>query len=49
MQKFPGENFKGTLYTFDNRMTMEFADEQNIKREIVGECYVCKEKTEKYR
>lgn len=45
MQKFPGENFKGTLYTFDNRMTMDFGGE---KREVVGECYACKEKTEKY-
>ncbi len=45
MQKFPGENFKGTLYTFDNRMTIDFGGEQ---REVVGECYVCKEKTEKY-
>lgn len=48
MQKYPGEDFKGTLYTFDNRMTMEFASEQGIKREIIGECFVCKEKTEKY-
>lgn len=44
MEKFPGENFKGTLYTFDNRMTMDFGGD----REVVGECYVCKEKTEKY-
>jgi UPF0176 protein len=45
MQKYPGEDFKGTLYTFDNRMTMDFGGE---KREVVGECYTCKEKTEKY-
>jgi UPF0176 protein len=45
MQKYPGEDFKGTLYTFDNRMTMDFGGE---KREVVGECYVCKEKTEKF-
>lgn len=49
MQKFPGENFKGTLYTFDNRMTMDFGgDKTTGKREVVGECYVCKDKTEKY-
>lgn len=53
MQKYPGEDFKGTLYTFDNRMTMEFADDKGIKREVVGECYACeknniKAKTEKY-
>jgi UPF0176 protein len=45
MEKYPGENFKGTLYTFDNRMTMDFGGE---KREVVGKCYVCGEKTEKY-
>lgn len=45
MQKYPGEDFKGTLYTFDNRMTMDFGGE---KREVIGECYVCKEKTEKF-
>ena len=53
MQKYPGEDFKGTLYTFDNRMTMEFADKKGIKREVVGECFACekdnkKTKTEKY-
>jgi UPF0176 protein len=41
MQKFPGENFKGTLYTFDNRMTMDFGGE---KREVVGECLFAKKK-----
>lgn len=45
MQKYPGEDFKGTLYTFDNRMTMDFGGET---REVVGECYVCKGKTEKF-
>jgi len=44
MQKYPGEDFKGTLYTFDNRMTMDFGG----NREIIGECHVCKTKTEKY-
>lgn len=45
MEKYPGENFKGTLYTFDNRMTMDFGGE---KREVVGKCYMCSKKTEKY-
>jgi len=45
MEKYPGENFKGTLYTFDNRMTMDFGGE---KREVVGKCYICSKKTEKY-
>ena len=44
MEKYPGEDFKGTLYTFDNRMTIDFGG----KREVVGECYSCKTKTEKY-
>ncbi len=48
MLRYPGQDFKGTLYTFDNRMTMDFADKQNIPREIVGECFVCKDQTEKY-
>lgn len=44
MQKYPGQDFKGTLYTFDNRMTMDFGG----PREVIGECYVCKEQTEKF-
>lgn len=45
MQKYPGEDFKGTLYTFDNRMTMDFGGE---KREVIGKCYNCKTITEEY-
>ena len=45
MQMYPGKNFKGTLYTFDNRMTMDFGGEE---REVIGQCFVCKAKTEKY-
>jgi len=44
MQKFPGKDFKGTLYTFDQRTTMHFGGE----REIVGTCMKCKGKTEEY-
>lgn len=44
MEKYPGEDFLGTLYTFDNRLVMDFGGE----REIVGECFVCKSKTERY-
>jgi UPF0176 protein len=47
MQKYPGKNFRGTLYTFDNRMTMEFADDKGIPRDIVGECYACEKDSEK--
>jgi UPF0176 protein len=45
MQKYPGEHFKGTLFTFDNRITMDFGG----NREIVGTCTYCEEKNEKYK
>ena len=44
MEKYPGEDFLGTLYTFDNRLVMDFGGE----REVVGECRFCKSKTERY-
>ncbi len=44
MEKYPGENFEGTLYTFDNRDTMHFGG----NREIVGTCHKCAGKTEDY-
>lgn len=44
MEKYPGEDFLGTLYTFDGRVTMDFGGD----REIVGSCYKCKSKTENY-
>jgi len=44
MQQFPGEDFKGTLYTFDNRMTMDFGG----IREKIGECHNCKTTTEDF-
>ncbi len=44
MQKFPGKDFAGTLYTFDDRIMMDFGGD----REIVGACHFCKEKTERY-
>lgn len=53
MLRYPGQDFKGTLYTFDNRMTMDFATDKGIPREVVGQCFACerdghKTKTEKY-
>lgn len=45
MEKYPAQNFLGTLYTFDERLTMDFGGE----REIVGTCRRCKDKTEKYQ
>lgn len=44
MEKYPGEDFLGTLYTFDKRLTMDFGGD----REIVGMCRFCKGKTEDY-
>lgn len=56
MDTFPGktgEEFKGTLYTFDNRITMDVSGDgtdprAKERREIIGECQVCKAKTERY-
>ncbi len=44
MEQYPGEDFLGTLYTFDNRLTMDFGGE----REIIGACDFCEGKTERY-
>ena len=44
MEKHPGEDFLGTLYTFDGRITMHFGGE----REIVGKCKFCGAMTERY-
>jgi len=44
MEKYPGQDFKGGLYTFDQRLVMDFGGE----REIVGVCMLCGDKTEKY-
>jgi UPF0176 protein len=44
MQKYPGKDFLGTLYTFDQRHTMHFGGD----REVVGKCHRCKTSTEKY-
>jgi len=45
MEKYPGQDFLGTLYTYDERLTMDFGGD----REIVGTCKRCKDKTEKYQ
>ncbi len=44
MEAYPGEDFLGTLYTFDKRKTMHFGGE----REVVGRCYLCEAPTEEY-
>lgn len=44
MEKYPGEDFEGTLYTFDNRLTMDFGG----NRSIVGKCRLCQGACERY-
>jgi UPF0176 protein len=44
MEKFPGKDFSGTLYTFDNRLTMDFGG----AREIIGVCKLCDSPSEIY-
>ncbi len=44
MEKYPGQDFDGTLYTFDNRLVMDFGGE----RTVVGRCHLCESATEIY-
>jgi UPF0176 protein len=44
MEKYPGKDFLGALYTFDGRVTMHFGGD----REIVGRCVHCGESSEAY-
>lgn len=44
MEKYPGQDYLGTLYTFDQRLVMDFGGE----REIIGECALCGASTEAY-
>lgn len=47
MEKYPGEDFQGSLYVFDNRLVMGFNyDDPN--REIIGTCANCGEKSENF-
>lgn len=39
MEKFPAEEFKGTLYVFDKRITMDF--DPADKHEVIGTCDKC--------
>ena len=45
MEKYPGKDFLGTLFTFDNRLVMDFGGD----REVVGTCKRCHEKNEQYQ
>ena len=44
MEKYPGQDFVGALYTFDDRKVMHFGGE----REVIGTCRFCNSATEKY-
>lgn len=47
MEKYPGEDFQGSLYVFDSRLVMSFnMDDPN--RVIVGRCSVCNKPSENY-
>ena len=44
MKQFPGEDFLGSLYVFDGRITERFTNNY----EVVGVCDTCGEKSEHY-
>ncbi len=46
MEKYPGQDFKGSLYVFDNRITMHFDKPET--HEVIGVCGRCGEKSEHY-
>lgn len=45
IEKYPGEDFKGSLYTFDNRKVMNWGGDN---REIIGKCKFCATPSERY-
>lgn len=47
MEKYPNEDFHGLLYVFDGRVTMGF-NVNDPSHVVVGECHLCKAKTENY-
>lgn len=46
MEAYPGEDFEGTLYVFDNRTVWQNAEAD--KRAVVGKCFNCREQTEDF-
>lgn len=46
MEKYPGHAFKGTLYVFDDRITMDFDDTRS--HTMVGKCERCSKPSENY-
>lgn len=47
MEKYPNEDFLGSLYVFDGRVTMGF-NLENRQHVVVGRCKFCKAPAEKY-
>ena len=48
MKKYPGENYLGTLYTFDQRVTMDFGAGKDSSRIVIGKCADCDASSETY-
>lgn len=46
MEKFPAQEFEGTLYTFDNRIIMDFDEPE--RHVVIGTCDFCSAKTEDF-
>jgi UPF0176 protein len=46
MKEYPGKNFKGTLFVFDNRMTTDVVPAQT--KVVIGKCVFCSATTEQY-
>jgi UPF0176 protein len=44
IQKYPGQHFEGTLFAFDNRLTIDFTKD----RLVIGKCKRCSCKSENY-
>ncbi len=46
MEQFPAQEFEGTLYVFDKRITMDFDPKE--KHVVVGACDLCETPSERY-
>ena len=44
MKKYPGQDFLGSLYVFDRRMTEQFTNAY----EVIGSCVACSKKSERF-
>jgi UPF0176 protein len=46
MKEYPGQDFKGSLFVFDNRLTTDVVPTEN--KEVIGKCKFCENRTETY-